>query len=37
MLADALTAMKADGSFQALPDKFGVTAYGGPFEVVGPS
>jgi polar amino acid transport system substrate-binding protein len=36
-VADALTAMKADGSFQALLDKFGVTAYNGPFEVVGPS
>jgi hypothetical protein len=29
--------MKADGSFQALLDRFGVTAYDGPFEVVGPS
>lgn len=36
-VADALTAMKADGSFQALLDKFGVTAFNGPFEVVGPS
>jgi polar amino acid transport system substrate-binding protein len=36
-VADALTAMKADGSFQALLDKFGVSAYNGPFEVVGPS
>jgi polar amino acid transport system substrate-binding protein len=36
-VADALTAMKADGSFQALLDKFGVAAYNGPFEVVGPS
>jgi polar amino acid transport system substrate-binding protein len=36
-VADALTAMRADGSFQALLDKFGVTAYNGPFEVVGPS
>lgn len=36
-VADALTAMRADGSFQALLDKFGVTAFNGPFEVVGPS
>ncbi len=36
-VATALTAMKADGSFQALLDRFGVTAYDGPFEVVGPT
>jgi polar amino acid transport system substrate-binding protein len=36
-VAVALTAMKADGSFQTLLDRFGVTAYDGPFEVVGPS
>ena len=36
-VATALTAMKADGSFQALLDRFGVTAYDGPFEVVGPA
>lgn len=36
-VATALTAMKADGSFQALLDRYGVTAYDGPFEVVGPS
>lgn len=36
-VATALTAMKADGSFQTLLDRFGVTAYDGPFEVVGPS
>ena len=36
-MARTLTAMKADGSFQALLDRFGVTAYDGPFEVVGPA
>ena len=36
-VARTLTAMKADGSFQALLDRFGVTAYDGPFEVVGPA
>lgn len=36
-VASVLTAMKADGSFQALLDRYGVTAYDGPFEVVGPA
>lgn len=36
-VATVLTAMKADGSFQTLLDRYGVTAYDGPFEVVGPS
>lgn len=36
-VARVLTAMKADGSFQALLDQYGVTAYDGPFEVVGPA
>jgi polar amino acid transport system substrate-binding protein len=36
-VAGVLTAMKADGSFTTLLDRFGVTAYDGPFEVVGPS
>ena len=36
-VARTLTAMRADGSFQALLDRFGVTAYDGPFEVVGPN
>ena len=36
-VARTLTAMKADGAFQALLDRFGVTAYDGPFEVVGPA
>jgi polar amino acid transport system substrate-binding protein len=36
-VATTLTAMKADGFFPTLLDRFGVTAYDGPFEVVGPS
>lgn len=36
-VARVLTEMKADGSFQRLLDQYGVTAYDGPFEVVGPS
>jgi polar amino acid transport system substrate-binding protein len=36
-VAQALTEMKTDGSFGALLDRFGVTAYDGPFEVVGPN
>jgi polar amino acid transport system substrate-binding protein len=36
-VASVLTSMKADGSFQALLDRYGVTAYDGPFEVVGPA
>ncbi len=31
-VATTLTAMRADGSFQALLDRFGVTAFDGPFE-----
>lgn len=36
-VAEALTAMKADGFFPTLLDRYGVTAYDGPFEVVGPA
>ncbi len=36
-VARVLTEMRADGSFATLLDRFGVTAYDGPFEVVGPS
>ncbi|MBR0657054.1 ABC transporter substrate-binding protein [Plastoroseomonas arctica] len=36
-VARVLTEMRADGSFMALLDRFGVAAYDGPFEVVGPS
>ncbi|WP_149539891.1 ABC transporter substrate-binding protein [Siccirubricoccus phaeus] len=36
-VAQVLTEMKTDGSFQALLDRFGVKAYDGPFETVGPS
>jgi polar amino acid transport system substrate-binding protein len=36
-VATALTAMKADGFFPTLLDRYGVTAFDGPFEVVGPS
>jgi polar amino acid transport system substrate-binding protein len=36
-VATVLGEMKADGSFQALLDRFGVKAYDGPFDVVGPS
>lgn len=35
-VAAVLTEMRADGSFQALLDRFGVAAFDGPFEVVGP-
>jgi polar amino acid transport system substrate-binding protein len=36
-VAEALTAMKADGFLPTLLDRYGVTAYDGPFEVVGPA
>lgn len=36
-VATALTEMKADGSFQALLDRYGVKPFDGPFEVVGPN
>lgn len=36
-VATVLSEMRADGSFQALLDKYGVAAFDGPFEVVGPS
>ncbi len=36
-VANALTAMKADGYLPALLDRYGVTPYDGPFEVVGPN
>ena len=36
-VATVLTEMRADNSFQTLLDRFGVTAYDGPFEVVGPN
>ncbi len=36
-VARTLTAMRADRSFQALLDRFGVAAFDGPFEVVGPA
>ena len=36
-VAVVLGEMKADGSFGALLDKYGVKAYDGPFDVVGPS
>ena len=35
-VAQVLGEMKADGSFGALLDKYGVKAFDGPFEVVGP-
>jgi polar amino acid transport system substrate-binding protein len=35
-VAQVMTEMKADGSFQAMLDKYGVKAFDGPFEVVGP-
>ena len=41
MLAQAVAVvlgeMKADGSFGALLDKYGVKPYDGPFDVVGPA
>ena len=36
-VATVLTEMKADGSFQALLDRYGVKAFDGPFDVVGPN
>jgi len=36
-VAQVLTEMKADGSFAALLDRYGVKAFDGPFEVVGPN
>ena len=36
-VARVLTEMRADGSFMALLNRFGVAAYDGPFEAVGPS
>src|SRR4051794_39621041 len=36
-VAQVLTEMKADGSYQALLDRFGVKAYEGSFDPVGPS
>ena len=36
-VARVLTEMRADGSLATLLDRFGVTQYDGPFEVVGPS
>ena len=36
-VAAALTEMRADGSFPALLDRYGVAAFDGPFEAVGPN
>lgn len=36
-VATVLGEMKADGSFQAMLDKYGVKPFDGPFEVVGPN
>lgn len=35
-VADTLTKMKADGSYQAIFDKYGKTPWDGPFDVKGP-
>jgi len=36
-VAQVLTEMRTDGSLQALLDRYGVKAFDGPFEVVGPN